>query len=253
LLAGLLAEGETTVIEKHPSRDHTERMLAHFGAQIKVVGRQSLVIGRKEFDGITVDVPGDISSAAFFIVSALLVPNSELLIRNVGLNPTRTGIIDVLHRMGANLEIVNEQVICEEPRGDIKIQSSKIKAQKIGGEIIPRIIDEIPIIALAATQAEGITEIVGVRELRVKESDRIKTVCSELKKMGAKIAEREDGMVIEGGTKLQGARVKSYGDHRIAMMLAVAGLIADGETEIENTDCIGTSFPGFEDLLRKLS
>jgi len=252
LLAGLLAEGETTVIEKHPSRDHTERMLAHFGVNIRVKGQGARVIGRQEFDGTEIDVPGDISSAAFFMVAALLTPNSELTIHNVGLNPTRTGILDILHRMGARIEVLNERIICEEPRGEIKVQSSNLKAQTIGREVIPRLIDEIPIIALAATQAEGVTEIVGAKELRVKESDRIKTVCKELRKMGAKINELEDGMLIEGSTKLYGAKINSYGDHRIAMMAAIAGLIAEGKTEIEEAACIETSFPGFEELLKKL-
>ncbi|MFA5839626.1 MAG: 3-phosphoshikimate 1-carboxyvinyltransferase [Candidatus Margulisiibacteriota bacterium] len=257
LLAGLFAEGETSVIEKNPSRDHTERMLSYLGAKIRITNYE-LRITSGELYGSHIDIPGDISSAAFFIVAALLTPNSELLIRNVGLNPTRTGILDVLHRMGANIEVLNERIICEEPRGDVLVRSQKsgagsLKAIKISGEIIPRIIDEIPIIALAATQAEGITEIVGAKELRVKESDRIKTICSELRKMGANITELEDGLVIEGPTKLYGAKINSYGDHRIAMMGAVAGLIAEGETEIENTECTETSFPGFEKLLRSIA
>ncbi len=258
LLAGLYADGDTEVTEKNTSRDHTERMMKYFGVNIKTTGLSSMVHGQQEFSGSEIVVPGDISSAAFFIVAALLAPNSELLIRNVGLNPTRTGILDVLHRMGAKVEVLNERIICEEPRGDVKVGSqltanSRLAAIKISGEIIPRIIDEIPIIALAATQAEGITEIVGAKELRVKESDRIKTICSELRKMGANITELEDGLVIEGPTKLYGAKINSYGDHRIAMMGAIAGLIAEGETEIENTECTETSFPGFEKLLWRIT
>ena len=248
LLAGLFAEGETAVIEKNASRDHTERMLAYFGAKI----RGSHVWGNKEFSGAEIDIPGDLSSAAFFMVAALLVPKSDLLIRDAGVNPTRTGIIDILHRMGARLEVQGERIVSEEPRADILISGSKLKAIKISGEIIPRIIDEIPIIAVAATQAEGLTEIRGARELRVKESDRIATISSELKKMGANIEELEDGMFIVGPTKLKGAAVKSYGDHRVAMAMAVAALIADGETVIEDTDCIDTSFPGFESILRSV-
>lgn len=245
LLAGLLAEGETKVIEKAPSRDHTERMLAHFGAT-----------SRKDFAGTEVDVPGDISSAAFFLVAASIMPNAELRISNVGMNPTRTGIIDILHRMGADIEITDEQIISEEPRANTLVRHSALdirhlKAVKIGGTIIPRLIDEIPIIAVAATQASGITEIRGAKELRVKESDRIAVLANELRKMGAKITELEDGMIIEGPSKLRGATVQSHGDHRIAMSLAVAGLVADGETIIENTDCIETSFPGFEKLLNE--
>jgi len=249
LLAGLYAEGETVVIEKHHARDHTERMLLHFGAKI----RGTRIRGNREFCGAEIDIPGDLSSASFFMVAATLVAGSRLLIREVGVNPTRTGIIEVLHRMGAELAVQDEKIISDEPRGTILAQSSKLKGIKISGEVIPRIIDEIPIIAVAATQAQGTTEIRGAKELRVKESDRIATISSELKKMGAVIKELEDGMVIKGPCKLKGATVKSYGDHRVAMALAVAGLVADGETIIEDTACIETSFPGFEKILRNIS
>jgi len=244
MLAGLFTEGKTQVIEKNKSRDHTERMFEYFGAS------------NKGFDGREIDVPGDLSSAAFFLVAGLLVAGSELTIHNVGLNPTRTGIIDVLHRMGAMLEVKDEQLISGEPRGTITVHcplsAISLTGIKIDGDIVPRIIDEFPIIAVAATQAEGTTEIRGARELRVKESDRIATISSELRKMGAKIKELDDGMIIEGPTKLKGAKVKSYGDHRIAMSLAIAGLIAEGETEIDDTACIETSFPGFEKLLNEI-
>jgi 3-phosphoshikimate 1-carboxyvinyltransferase len=252
LLAGLFAKGETVVIEKNQARDHTERMLSYFGADIKRQGLTSRIRGLKEFAGAEIDVPGDISSAAFFMAAGLIVPDSEILIRNVGLNSTRTGILDIFHRMGADLEVLDEEIISEEPRGTIRVRASRLKGIKIAGDIIPRIIDEIPIIALAATQAQGLTEIRGARELRIKESDRIATISSELKKMGAKIKELEDGMLIEGPVKLKGAKLASYGDHRIAMTMAVAGLIAAGETTIEDVECIGTSFPGFEAILRKL-
>ncbi len=248
LLAGLFAEGETAVIEKNPSRDHTERMLSYFGAKI----RGTRVRGNKEFSGAEINIPGDLSSAAFFMVASSIIPGSELLIMEAGVNPTRTGIIDILHRMGANLEVKDERIISEEPRAEVAARSSKLKAIKISGEIIPRIIDEIPIIAVAATQAEGLTEIRGARELRVKESDRIATVSSELKKMGADIQELEDGLYIVGPTQLKGTSVKSYGDHRVAMAMAIAGLIAEGETVIEDTECIDTSFPGFEAILRSI-
>ncbi len=258
LLAGLFADGETVVIEKNQARDHTERMLSYLGANIKVSGLRSSVFGLKEFKGAEIDIPGDLSSAAFFMVAALLVPNSELIIRNVGVNPTRTGIIEILHRMGAKLEVKDEEIISEEPRANVRVTSNqkpvtRIKGIKISGEIVPRIIDEIPIIAVAATQAEGTTEIRGARELRVKESDRIATISSELRKMGAKIKELEDGMIIEGPTRLKGITVQSYGDHRVAMAMAVAGLVADGETAIEDTACIETSFPGFEGILKQIS
>ena len=252
LLAGLFTNGVTTVIEKNQARDHTERMLAHFGAAITVKSFESRVTGQKEFNAAQVDVPGDISSAAFFLVAGAIVPNSELLIRNIGLNPTRTGIIDVLHRMDAGLEVKDEEILSKEPRGNILVKTSKLKCLNISGEILPRIIDEIPIIAVAATQADGETQIRGARELRVKESDRIATTCSELKKMGAIIKELEDGMIIKGPVKLKGATVKSYGDHRIAMAMAIAGLLAEDETIIEDTDCIETSFPEFEKLLQKI-
>jgi len=251
LLAGLFANGETAVIEKNPSRDHTERMLSHFGADLSMLGKEIKIRGNRDFRGTEIDIPGDISSAAFFMIAAALTPDSELLIHNVGVNATRTGIIEILHRMGAQLEVLNEEILSEEPRADILVKTSKLKGIKITGDIIPRIIDEIPIIALAATQADGVTEILGARELRVKESDRIATVASELKKLGAKITELEDGLVIEGPSVLKGASLKSYGDHRIAMMAAIAGLVADGETMIEDTECIETSFPGFEERVKQ--
>lgn len=253
LLAGLYVEGETVVTETIASRDHTERMLEYLGARVKRQGSRISIEGKHEFKGAEIEVPGDLSSAAFFMVAGAVMPNAECLMPNVGLNPTRTGIIDVLHRMGANLGVKDEQIICEEPRGNILIKTSRLKGIKISGEIIPKIIDEIPIIVVAATQAEGITEIRGAKELRVKESDRIATMTSELKKLGAKITELEDGMIIEGPTKLKGATVKSYGDHRVAMALAIAGLVADGETVVEDVECIETSFPGFSKLLYTLT
>ncbi len=238
LLAGLYAGGETKVIEKNPARDHTERMLKYFNAK-----------PGQDFAGTTIDVPGDISSAAFFMVAGALIQNCELKMPNVGTNPTRMGIVEVLHRMGANLEVKDEQILSEEPRATILVKPSKLQGIKISGEIIPRIIDEIPIIALAATQAEGVTEIRGAKELRIKESDRIATVSSELKKLGANIEELDDGVIITGPTPLKGGKVKSYGDHRIAMMLSVANLIADGQVKIDDVKCIETSFPGFKKLL----
>jgi 3-phosphoshikimate 1-carboxyvinyltransferase len=254
LLAGLFAKGETVVVEKNQSRDHTERMLSFFkGQRHEAKGIRPQVVGGEEFSGTEIDVPGDISSAAFLLAAGLLTPNSELRTINVGLNPTRTGIIDVFHRMGANLEIENEILISNEPRGEIVCRSSKLKGIKIDGEIIPRIIDEIPIIAVVATQAEGRTEIRGAKELRIKESDRIATICAELKKFGAHVKELDDGLIIDGPTALSGAEIESHGDHRIAMAMAIAGLIAEGETVINDTACIETSFPGFEGLLLELS
>jgi 3-phosphoshikimate 1-carboxyvinyltransferase len=227
-------------------------MLENFGAKINVQGQVARVKGQEEYDGAEVDVPGDISSAAFFLVAGAIVSHSTLRIVNVGVNPTRTGIIDVLHRMGADLTVENERIDSAEPRADLIVRSAKLRAVKLDGAIIPRIIDEIPIIAVAATQAEGVTEIRGAKELKIKESDRIATVTSELGKLGAKIEALEDGLRITGPTRLKGASVKSYGDHRIAMSLAIAGLAAGGETRIDDTACIETSFPGFAGLLRSL-
>jgi 3-phosphoshikimate 1-carboxyvinyltransferase len=252
LLAGLFAAGQTCVLEKVSSRDHTERMLDHFGASFTKQGEALSIVGGNEFDGTEIDIPGDLSSAAFFLVAGLLVPGSIIKLTNIGINPTRTGIIDVLHRMGAQLEIAGEQIISAEPRAEITVRSSALKAIKLDGAIIPRIIDEIPIIAIAATQAQGTTEIRGAKELRIKESDRIKTVAAELCKFGAQVEELEDGLKITGPTKLTAAKIESYGDHRIAMAMTVAGLFARGETIIENTDCIETSFPGFEKTLQSV-
>ena len=258
LLAGLYADGKTCIIEPAPSRDHTERMLSHFGVPINVTGNKISICGPASFEGSEIDIPGDISSAAYFIVAGLLVPGSDLLLRSIGVNPTRTGILEVVHRMGGNAEVLDEVIISEEPRADIRLTSNekrvtKMKGIEMSGELIPKIIDEIPIIAVLATQAEGTTIIKDARELRVKESDRIKTISSELRKMGAKIDEKEDGMIIHGPTKLKGAKVKSYGDHRVAMSMAIAALIADDETEIEDVDCVETSFPGFFKILKEIS
>lgn len=253
LLAGLFAEGETSVTEKVLSRDHTERMLEYFGARVRRRGLQTMVSGGMEFFGLEIDVPGDISSAAFFLVAAAITPGSDIKIANVGLNPARTGIIDVLHRMGADLRVENERIVSGEPRGEVTIKTSPLKGIVLDGEIIPRIIDEIPVIAVAATRAEGRTEIRGAKELRVKESDRIKTTAAELRKMGARVEELPDGLIIDGPTKLYGGKIESWGDHRIAMAAAVAGLVAEGETVINNTTCVETSFPGFKELLLQVA
>ena len=280
LFAGLYAIGKTIVVEQTASRDHTERMLGYFGVPIKRFNNEISIEGGREFEGREIFVPGDVSSAAYFMVAGILIQNSKILIRNVGINPTRNGIIEILHRMGANVEVVDEEVLSGEPRGNIRVTSNEkparnalpeaapslqagshgvaggrvtnLKGIEIKGSVIPKIIDEIPIIAVLATQAEGDTIIRDATELRVKESDRIKTIISELSKMGAKIDELPDGMVIHGRTKLNGAVIDSHGDHRIAMSCAIAGLIAEGETTIENTECIDTSFPGFGELLGSL-
>lgn len=252
LFAGLYADGITSFSEPEKSRDHTERMLKNSGADISVKGNTVSVKGIAKLRSSDVVVPGDISSAAFFMVAAAIVKNSELRIKNVGINPTRTGIIDVLKRMGANIKIENKIEIGNEPVADIIIKSSELKSTEIKKEEIPLLIDEIPIIAVAATQAEGITKITGAKELRVKETDRLKAMSLELKKMGADIEELEDGLIIKGPVKLTGAKVDSYKDHRIAMSLAIASLVAEGNTGIKDRDCVNISFPEFFEVLRKI-
>lgn len=253
LLAGLYAQGITTVVEKDQTRDHTERMLEYFGAAIKQDGKKISIEGGKEFSGRQVFVPGDISSAAFLMVAASIIPDSEVLVRDVGVNPGRTGIIDVLHRMGANIEVMNERILSNEPVADISVKFSGLNAIELGGSLIPRIIDEIPIIAVAATQAKGKTVIKGAEELRFKESDRIKTTVHELKRMGANIEESRDGMIIYGPSKLKKGICQSYGDHRTAMISAIAGLAASDQTVVEKVECIETSFPSFAEVVNSLS
>ncbi len=252
LLAGLFAKGETEVVEPTPTRDHTERMLSYFGVDFNKNGASVKIANQSPFKGGELHVPADISSAAFFIVAALVNPNSEVLIENVGINPHRTGIIEILRKMGGSIEILNERDLNGEPAGDILARSSALKSVEIGGEIIPRAIDELPVIAVAGCFAEGETVIKDAKELRVKETDRIKAVTTELRKLGAEIEELEDGMIIKGKETLKGAKCSSWGDHRIAMALAVAGTQAKDATEIDDADCVSVSFPGFFDVMRKL-
>jgi 3-phosphoshikimate 1-carboxyvinyltransferase len=252
LLAGLHAEGTTTVSEPEKSRDHTERMLNYLNADIKVNGN-IMEVKKSELASKAITVAGDISSAAFFLVAGAIVPDSEIIVQDVGLNTTRTGIIDVLQQMGAEITIMNERIDCNEEVGDIKVCYSNLKGITIDKEIIPRIIDEIPIIAVAATQAEGKTIIKGAEELRHKESDRIKAVYTELKKLGAEIEETPDGLIIHGKTKLKGECVlETYHDHRIAMSAYIAGLIADSPIEINEFQWVNISFPEFTDIFEKL-
>ncbi|WP_134687427.1 3-phosphoshikimate 1-carboxyvinyltransferase [Brevibacillus migulae] len=253
LLAGLQAQGITSVSEPHLSRDHTERMLQAFGVEVIRDGLTVSVQGGQVLKGREIQVPGDISSAAFLIAAVMVVPNSSLLIRNVGINPTRTGIIDVVRAMGGHIELQNERVVNEEPVADLFVQHSELTGTVIEGDLIPRLIDEIPVIAVMATQAQGRTVIRDAEELRVKETDRIATVVSELSKFGAKVTPTADGMVIEGPAKLTGAAIDSLGDHRIGMAMAIAGLAAEGETTIANAEAINVSFPGFEQLMKKLT
>ena len=252
LLAGLYAAGRTTVIEPAQSRDHTERMLAAFGAQVDIEGLAVSVQGQPDLQGREVVVPGDFSAAAFLLVAGLLVPDSEVTVRGVLLNPTRTALLEILRRMGANVQVTNERLITGEPVGDITVRSSDLVATEVGGEEIPRMLDEVPILALAATQADGRTVIRDARELRVKESDRLATTAEVLSAFGATVRQQPDGLVIEGPTALYGATIDSHHDHRIAMMAAVAGTIARGCTEIHGAQCIATSFPEFVSTLGDL-
>ena len=250
LLAGLRARGTTSVTEPAPSRDHTERMLASAGADISVDGRSVRVAGGSELHPVDRLIPGDASSAMFLVAAALLVPGSELTLENVGLNPTRTAALDVLKEMGADLTIrIDDDA--DEPAGTVTVRHSQLHGTTISGDVIPSLIDELPILATLATQAEGATEISGAAELRVKESDRIAALASGLTRLGASIAERPDGLAIEGPKPLTGGEVESFGDHRIAMSFAVAGLVAEGNVKVRGWSCVETSFPEFLDLLGK--
>jgi 3-phosphoshikimate 1-carboxyvinyltransferase len=252
LLAGLHADGPVTVEEPGGSRDHTERILARFGARIERDGSRVTISPGAELMGQPVQVPGDFSSAAFFLALACLVPDSQLMIRGVGVNPTRTGLLDVLQEMGASVRL-NEQAEEGEPMATLRASTSRLRGASVGGRLIPWLIDELPVLAVAAALAEGTSEVRDAQELRVKESDRISTLASELSKLGVRIEEREDGFLIRGGFPLAGARVESHGDHRIAMALIVAGLLATGQTVVEDTACIATSFPGFISTLQALT
>ena len=249
LLAGLSVAGETTVTEPHLSRDHSERMLACFGADVRPFAGGVSMTGRPRLIARDVFVPGDISSAAFFMVVGLVTPGAELLIRNVGINPTRSGIIDILVAMGGQLELHDAREQSGEPVADVLVRHSRLKGIDISGDMVPRAIDEFPVISVAAALAEGTTTIRDAEELRVKETDRIAAMVSELGKLGAKVDARPDGMVIHGVEQLDGGTVSSHGDHRIAMSMAVAALSATSPVTIEDTACTETSFPGFWDLL----
>ncbi len=252
LLAGLQARGTTTVVEPIPSRDHTERMLRAFGVEISQGKGRVSVVGGQNLAATNVRVPGDISSAAFFFVAGALRPNFQIRVLDVGLNPTRTGVLDVLRAMGARVTIENQRVEGE-LLGDVTVCGGNLKATEIGGDLIPRLIDELPVLALLATQCHGETVIRDAQEMRVKESDRIAVITTELRKLGAQIEETPDGMRIFGPTKLVGAHVVSPpGDHRIAMTLAIASLVAEGETVLENADAVTSSFPNFFELLDKV-
>ncbi|AGF52166.1 3-phosphoshikimate 1-carboxyvinyltransferase [Synechocystis sp. PCC 6803] len=247
LLAGLTTEGDTTVTEPALSRDHSERMLQAFGAKLTIdpVTHSVTVHGPAHLTGQRVVVPGDISSAAFWLVAASILPGSELLVENVGINPTRTGVLEVLAQMGADITPENERLVTGEPVADLRVRASHLQGCTFGGEIIPRLIDEIPILAVAAAFAEGTTRIEDAAELRVKESDRLAAIASELGKMGAKVTEFDDGLEIQGGSPLQGAEVDSLTDHRIAMALAIAALGSGGQTIINRAEAAAISYPEF--------
>ena len=251
LLAGLYADGETLVTEPTLSRNHTELMLRYFGADLQSEGKTARILPAPRLEGRKIDVPGDISSAAYFIAAGSLVPDSEILIRNVGINPTRDGIIRVAREMGADITLFNEKNTGE-PVADLLVKSSSLHGITIGGDIIPTLIDELPIIAVMAAAADGTTVIRDAAELKVKESDRIAVMTENLSAMGCDITATQDGMIIHGRNALQGAVIDPHSDHRIAMSFAVAAMIADGETEIKDADCVMISYPDFYDDLKKL-
>ena len=253
LLAGLYADSPTTVIEPAKSRDHTELMLKKFGANLNTTKTSATINPCKELFATDIDVPSDISSAAFFMAAATLVPDSELILENVGINPTRDGVIKVLKDMGANIEIINSNDEFE-PVADIKVSYSRLHATTIGGDIIPTLIDELPLLAAVASMAEGKTIIKDATELKVKESNRIKVMCEELSKLGVNVVETEDGMEIEGTNKLLGnVTISTHDDHRIAMTFAILGLISEGEIKLDNKNCVEISYPEFFDDLRKVN
>ncbi|HET9883369.1 MAG TPA: 3-phosphoshikimate 1-carboxyvinyltransferase [Candidatus Binatia bacterium] len=252
LLAGLQAEGVTIIEEPQNSRNHTELMIKGFGGEVRLDGRHVSVQGGQTLHGKDVRIPGDISSAAFFLVAAALRPASQIVVRRVGVNPTRDGVIEILRRMGAEIELLNATIETGEPVGDLKVTGRRLKGVEIGAELVTRTIDEYPILAIAAALAEGDTVISGVKELRFKESDRISAMSEGLRRLGVDVEEREDGLTIRGRETLQGNKVRSFGDHRIAMSLAIAGLCAEGGVEIDDAQCVAISFPTFFDLLDEI-
>lgn len=253
LFAGMYADGPTTVTEPVLSRNHSELMLTHFGAKLSCQETSVTIEPEPALMAQEVLVPGDISSAAYFIAAGLLVPHSQILIKNVGVNPTRSGMLKVCHAMGADIQYLNEQKDSGEPTADLLVSSSSLKGTVIEGEIIPTLIDELPMLAVMAAFAEGETIIRNAEELKVKESDRIAVMTENLSAMGADVTATSDGMIIRGGAALTGTRIHTYKDHRIAMSFAIAGLAADGVTAIEDADCVNISYPGFYEDLQRLS
>jgi 3-phosphoshikimate 1-carboxyvinyltransferase len=252
LLAGLQARGVTTVEEPQSSRNHTELMIRGFGGETQIVERSVSVAGGQRFCGREVRIPGDISSAAFFLVAAATIPGSEITVRGVGVNPTRDGVLEVLRAMGAKIQLLNQRIETGEPVADIKVSGSQLNGVEIGPEMVARTVDEYPILAVAGALASGVTTMSGVKELRYKESDRIATMTEGLRLLGVAVEEREDGMTIRGGRPLEAASVKTYGDHRVAMSLAIAGLSTGRGIQMDDVACVNTSFPGFFELLDRL-
>lgn len=252
IFAALQAEGESVIVEKEKTRNHTEDMIKQFGGEITINDKEIRITGGQAFTGQEVVVPGDISSAAFWLVAGLIVPNSKIILQNVGINETRTGILDVIRSMGGKLQLSDIDEVAKS--ATITVETSELVGTRIAGDIIPRLIDELPIIALLATQAEGETVICDAEELKVKETDRIQVVADALNSMGAAITPTEDGMIIKGKTALHGAKVNTFGDHRIGMMAAIAAQVAtEGVVEIERVDAINTSYPTFFSDLEALS
>ena len=250
MFAALYAGSPTVITEPYLSRDHTERMFAQFGIVVK---REGLSVEVKQTSSLNapavVEVPGDFSSAAFLLVAATIIADSDVTLTNVGINPTRTGLLDVLRQMGANIEVLNERLSGQEPVADLRVRSAKLQGVSIGAELIPRLIDEIPVLAVAALFAEGETLIQGAEELRVKETDRLLAMASELNRMGGIVSEKPDGLLIQGQGRLKSAECLTYGDHRVAMSLAVAGMASDGVT-LDDAGCVSISFPGFFDVMK---
>lgn len=255
LLAGLNASGDTSVFELLSSRDHTERMLASFGANIEVIKAMdgtTIKLKASSLKAVNIEIPGDISSAAFFLTAAAAMPGSQLTVKNIGLNPVRTGILDVLKRMGATVEIHNERLSAGELVGDVMVKGAHLVGVQITEAEIPSLIDEVPIIAVAAALAEGETVITGAAELKVKESDRLSVMASELTRVGVDVEELDDGLIIRGGKPIRGGRVHSYQDHRIAMAMAVCGLFSQDGIEIDGAEAVSVSFPDFFDRLKSV-
>ena len=249
LLAGLYADSPTTVIEPGPSRDHTELMLSALGAKVSKVENAITIQPTDDLNPLDITVPGDFSSAAFLIVAGLIVPDSDLTIKGVNLNPTRTGLLDVLIEMGGEITVTETGTEAGEPVGDIHVKTSELHGIEIGGEVVVRMIDEFPVLMVASLHSAGETTVRDAKELRVKETDRIAVMATELRKMGVEVEERDDGFNIKGQHSLKGATVDGYDDHRIAMSLTIAGLMAEGETIVTDAACAGDSFPGFAETL----